>query len=313
MIRHANVLTRPNNPAKEVSTDAWNDAHVGTNDHAHTGTGDGGLVSYESLTNKPTLLQGEQGIQGLQGEQGLPGATGQPGYTPVKGVDYFDGATGTQGAQGLKGDKGDRGDTGGVGSQGIQGLPGVDGTQGTQGIQGIKGDTGNTGLQGDQGVQGIKGDTGDAGPQGMQGTQGIQGEQGIPGVTTGYAINVQALTSTPVDSQTVYFGMLPKAPITTANVSRVYVRKAGTIKIAEIYTYSGTAGTAENWSLYIRKNNTTDYLIATLALNTNMRVFTNTSLDIAMAAGDYFEIKGVQPLWATNPATCIYAGYVYLE
>jgi hypothetical protein len=51
----------------------------------------------------------------------------------------------------------------------------------------------------------------------------------------GYTLSVQALTSSPTDGQTVYFGKLPKAPITTANISKIYVRKAGTIKIAEIY------------------------------------------------------------------------------
>jgi hypothetical protein len=129
----------------------------------------------------------------------------------------------------------------------------------------------------------------------------------------GYTINVQALTSSPVDAQTVYFGMLPKAPITTANVSKVYVRKTGTIKIAEIYCYSGTAGTNQAWSLYIRKNNTTDYLIGTLSVATSERIFTNSALNIAMAVGDYFEIKGVQPTWTTNPLTTIYGGYVYIE
>ena len=54
----------------------------------------------------------------------------------------------------------------------------------------------------------------------------------------GYSINVQALTSSPTDAQTVYFGMLPKAPTTSANISKVYIRKAGTLKIAEIYCYS---------------------------------------------------------------------------
>jgi hypothetical protein len=107
--------------------------------------------------------------------------------------------------------------------------------------------------------------------------------------------------------------MLPKAPITTANVSKIYIRKAGTIKIAEIYCYSGTAGTAEAWSLYIRKNNTTDTLIQTLSVNTSERVFTNSALSIAVAAGDYVEIKSVNPTWATNPLTCIFGGYIYVE
>lgn len=148
---------------------------------------------------------------------------------------------------------------------------------------------------------------------------GVEGDTTIPSGGTpavggsGYAINVQALTSSPADSATVYFGTLPKAPIATANVSKVYIRKAGTIKIVEIFCYSGTAGTNQAWSLYIRKNNTTDYLIATLAVATKDRVFSNTNLDIQMLPGDYFEIKSIQPVWTTNPATTIYGGYVYLE
>lgn len=131
--------------------------------------------------------------------------------------------------------------------------------------------------------------------------------------TLGMAINVLALTSSPADNGTVYFGMLPKAPTTTANISKVYIRKAGTIKIAEIYCYSGTAGTNEAWSLYVRKNNTTDTLIATVSAATSERIFSNTGLSIAVVAGDYIEIKGVQPTWATNPLTTIYGGYIYIE
>jgi len=129
----------------------------------------------------------------------------------------------------------------------------------------------------------------------------------------GLTINVQALTSSPADGATIYFGMLPKAPVTVGATSKIYIRKAGTIKHAEIYCYSGTAGTAESWSLYIRKNNTTDTLIATVAAATNERVFTNSSLSISMAVGDYFEIKAINPTWATNPLTTIFGGYIYIE
>ena len=83
--------------------------------------------------------------------------------------------------------------------------------------------------------------------------------------------------------------------------------------MAEIYCYSGTAGTAESWSLYVRTNNTTDTLIKTLNVNTNERIFTNEALNISLVAGDYLEIKGVQPTWATNPVTTIYGGYLYFE
>lgn len=270
--------------------------------------------------------KGDTGDQGIQGIQGSIGNTGPQGEQGVQGV---------QGATGPKGDKGDdgadstvpgpKGDTGDTGPQGQTGA------QGQQGIQGVKGDTGNTGpagadgadgedgAQGIQGIQGIKGDTGDTGPQGIQGIQGIQGPQGEVGPQgpagsgLGLAINVQALTSSPTDAQTVYFGMLPKAPITTANVSRIYIRKTCTLTLAEIYNYSGTAGTGEAWSLYVRKNNTTDTLVATVSLAANMRVFSNAALSISLVSGDYLEMKSVQPTWATNPATCIWGGYLYFE
>ena len=129
----------------------------------------------------------------------------------------------------------------------------------------------------------------------------------------GLIIPVQALTSSPADGATIYFGILPKAPATSANISKVYVRALLTIKKVEVYCYSGTAGTSEAWSLYIRKNNTTDFLIATLSVSANERVFSNTGLNILMVPGDYFEIKGIQPTWATNPLTTIYGGQVYLE
>jgi hypothetical protein len=128
-----------------------------------------------------------------------------------------------------------------------------------------------------------------------------------------YTISVQALTSNPVDAQTIYFGQLPKAPVTTANISKVYIRKSGTIKAVNIYCYAGTAGTSENWTCNIRLNNTTDTLVETIGAATNERVFNNESLNIPVVAGEYFEIKMTNPTWATNPATAIFGGYVYIE
>ena len=129
----------------------------------------------------------------------------------------------------------------------------------------------------------------------------------------GYTLPVQALTSSPADGVTVYFGQLPKAPVTVAATSKVRVPKSGTIKRVFVYCYSGTAGTAEAWSLYVRLNNLTDTLIKTLSVSQAERIFDNDALNIAVVAGDYIEIKGVQPAWATNPLTTVYGGYVYVE
>ena len=111
----------------------------------------------------------------------------------------------------------------------------------------------------------------------------------------------------------MYWGGMAVAPSPTANRWRVYIPKAGTIKAARIYSYAGTAGSNENWSMYIRKNNTSDTLIQTLAVATADRVWANDALDIAVAAGDYIEIKEVQPTWATNPATVTRTGVIYIE
>jgi hypothetical protein len=124
---------------------------------------------------------------------------------------------------------------------------------------------------------------------------------------------VQALTSSPVDAQTIYFGNLPKAPTTTVNISKIHIEQSGVIRRANVYCYSGTAGTAENWSLYIRVNNTTDYLIETIGASASERIFNNESLNIPVVAGDYFEIKAINPTWVTNPLTTIFGGNVVIE
>lgn len=129
----------------------------------------------------------------------------------------------------------------------------------------------------------------------------------------GYTLNFQGLTSSPVDAQTIYVGQLPKAPTTTAAISKIYIRKAGTIRAAQVYAYSGTAGTNENWSFNIRLNNTTDTLIQTVGAATSERIFTNVALNIPVVVGDYFEIKAVNPTWATNPLTTIIGGYIYVD
>lgn len=129
----------------------------------------------------------------------------------------------------------------------------------------------------------------------------------------GYVINVQALTSSPTDGQTIYFGTLPKAPVTTQGQSKIYIRAAGTIKRVEIYCFSGTAGTGEAWACNIRLNSSTDTLIQSLSVATSERVFSNAALNIAVVSGDYVEIKMVNPSWATNPLTTIFGGQIYIE
>ena len=223
------------------------------------------------------------------------------------------GGGGEPGPPGPEGPQGPPGPQGDAGPQGIPGTAGADGAAGAAGAQGPQGPPGPDGPQGAPGNDGAAGAAGAQGPEGPAGPEGAQGPQGIPGASgLGYAINVLALTSSPADGATVFIGCAPRIP-GAVGLHKIPIVKAGTITAAAVAVYSGTAGTAEAWSLYIRLNNTTDHLIATLSVSANERIFSNTALNIPVVAGDYFSIKGVQPTWATNPATTTYGGYVYIE
>jgi hypothetical protein len=124
-------------------------------------------------------------------------------------------------------------------------------------------------------------------------------------------INVFALTYNPADGQTAYIGNTAAAPTTTAAQRRIYANRDMTIAMASVRWYAATvAGSNENISVYIRVNNTTDTLIATIGTTAAEKHFNNTGLSISLTAGDYFEIKIVQPTWVTNPTGVLLSGYV---
>jgi PKD repeat protein len=129
----------------------------------------------------------------------------------------------------------------------------------------------------------------------------------------GYPIFVQALTGTVAKSSTYYFGNKPAVVTVTALQNKIYIPKTGMINKTFINVYSGTPGTSEIWSLYIRKNGATDYKIATLNTTSNTRIFNNNNMQIPVAEGDYIEIKGVTPAFAVQPATTTYSGYVFVD
>ncbi len=124
---------------------------------------------------------------------------------------------------------------------------------------------------------------------------------------------VQATQSSLTASTTTYFGNIPQAPTATPAIRKIIVRKHGVIRFAEIYSRSGTAGTNEAWSMYIRVNNTTDYLIATVSAATQERIWSNPTMNIPLAPGDYFEIKTDNPAWGTAPTNTAFGGNVGIE
>jgi len=119
----------------------------------------------------------------------------------------------------------------------------------------------------------------------------------------------------PVDATTYFFGTPNRVATTSSQLSKLYFRQGGIVRIAELYllTSVANAGSNESFTAYVRLNDTTDYSIASVATTDAQRVFTNTAIDITISPGDYIEIKVVCPTWATNPTTWGASGYLLVE
>ena len=113
-------------------------------------------------------------------------------------------------------------------------------------------------------------------------------------------------SSSPVDATTYYFGSFPHVALgTTAAINRLYFLRAGTVVAADIAIYC-TTGTSETSTMSFRLNNTTDTTLSSaVALNASPFHVQNTALSIAVAVGDYCEIKWVTPTWVTNPTNVV--------
>jgi len=128
----------------------------------------------------------------------------------------------------------------------------------------------------------------------------------------GYSINFGALQTTIAASTTYYFGMTGIAGTTTANVRRVYIPLAGTIK--EIYFYIRSSVTSsENWTVSLRLNNTTNTTIATIGNTSGDKVFSNSNLNVTVVAGDYFEITTTTPAWVTPASNSNFYGTLIIH
>lgn len=119
----------------------------------------------------------------------------------------------------------------------------------------------------------------------------------------------------PADATTYFIGSLfTQDPSTSAGTRRIYIPKAGTITVVELFTRTtGAAGTTETSTISIRLNNTTDTTITTSFItSTTTNTFSNTGLAIAVAQGDYIEIKWTTPTWATNPTGWMIDARIYI-
>jgi hypothetical protein len=132
----------------------------------------------------------------------------------------------------------------------------------------------------------------------------------------GYALTFNAANlAVQTDAQTVYWGaFFDQVPTTTTQVRRMYIPRTGHIKACYIYLYcTGSGGSNQDWSMYIKKNGGSSTLVETVSTAATERLWSNILLDIFVLSGDFIEIEEVQPTWVTNPANVKRWGIVYIE
>lgn len=133
----------------------------------------------------------------------------------------------------------------------------------------------------------------------------------------GYTLSLGAgLGGNPADSTTYYFGADLVAGIvnTTYSLARIEIPKAGTIKRFFLKVrVTGTLGTTETVTHYVRLNDTTDVAQIDTTYDATSKDATNTSVSQAVSAGDFIAVKIVCPAWATNPTSVRIYAVVYIE
>lgn len=137
----------------------------------------------------------------------------------------------------------------------------------------------------------------------------------VSAMALSYCLDAFATSFAPADASTYYFGAIPTvAPSLTAAANRLYIPFAGIIRAANIYIRCGVAGTSENFSVWVRLNNTTDYLItSTMDVSVASPIALNSAMNIPVVAGDYVEIKMTTPTWVTNPTSVMCRSSLFIQ
>ncbi len=120
---------------------------------------------------------------------------------------------------------------------------------------------------------------------------------------------------TPLADATSYYVGGSVFSITTASFSGIDFLKAGTVTSINLKMYVWYGGSNETSTISFRLNDSSNTTISS-AVDCDdawtLQDFTITP-NIAVVAGDYFEILWVTPTWATNPDGALIWGTVLVE
>lgn len=115
------------------------------------------------------------------------------------------------------------------------------------------------------------------------------------------------------DGMVRYFGFNPaRNPSSSQGEAKVYLPIDCTIKMALLTWYASNSITNEAISIYVRVNETTDYLIATVSSTDEIKVFSNTAMEVPLTVGDYFEVKVICPTWVDAGGDTVISGLLFV-
>jgi hypothetical protein len=122
-------------------------------------------------------------------------------------------------------------------------------------------------------------------------------------------------TVNPNDSTAYNAGMIAGSVLTTTYANASFSSpKDGVIRSIHFNISSATTvGTAENWTIELRVNDTTNYTVATVATTDTLRKWVNNNLNIPIKTTDTMTIRTTTPAWVTNPEGCRGGGFILVE
>jgi len=132
-----------------------------------------------------------------------------------------------------------------------------------------------------------------------------------------YALTMLTAGQAAVNDSTTYFmgtnatwaaGFPATAPY------KLWIPKTGTLTaVVGSINFAGAAS-AENVTINVRLNNTTDFVVTTTSQWTsNPTTFSNTAMSGAVTAGDFISFTIATPAWATNPTTCTFNATAFIS
>lgn len=131
----------------------------------------------------------------------------------------------------------------------------------------------------------------------------------------GYALQAASGNTNISDAATLYFGLSSGQAAGSVNNQRIYFPKAGVVRAVYLFfANTGTLSTNETATVSFRLNNTTDTTISSAVTHDAAQTaYSATTLNIAVAANDYFEIKYVAPTFSTNPTNVRMSATIYIN